>query len=199
LEPVVPWLSSVIALIGVVVGAASSYLVSHFTERTRWSREQAARWDQARFETFMGFLSTAKTISMLASRIVVNRGLRTEVLPVDVEEGLARLAEEERERSIRFEGILLLANSSAIGAAQQINEALWRLESIARGDTTVDTDGWWSAFREYRRTRAEFYVHARDNLKVPTAETPLTSWKVPGQPDRSDGPESLPESADRSG
>ena len=63
------------ALVGVVIGALASYLAGAATERARWRRQHAARWDASRMEAYASYALTVKTFILIANRISASRNL----------------------------------------------------------------------------------------------------------------------------
>ena len=63
------------ALVGVVIGALASHLAGASTERARWRREHAARWDAKRMEAYASYALTVKTFIVIANRISAGRDL----------------------------------------------------------------------------------------------------------------------------
>ena len=57
------------ALIGVVIGASTSYLVGAAIERARWRREQWARWDEKRAQAYAEYSHAVKTRLSQFSRL----------------------------------------------------------------------------------------------------------------------------------
>ena len=49
-------------LIGVGVGALASYLVTSATERARWQRQQATRWDDKRAQVYAAYGYAVKNV-----------------------------------------------------------------------------------------------------------------------------------------
>lgn len=62
-------------LLGVVVGAATSYLVTVTTERSRWRRQQAVRWDDRRLSAHTDYARAVKEVCMISLRLAAGRGL----------------------------------------------------------------------------------------------------------------------------
>ncbi|MFD5869545.1 hypothetical protein ACFWGD_13200, partial [Corynebacterium sp. NPDC060344] len=153
------------ALIGVVVGAVGSYAVASLTERSRWRRARAERWDEKRFLTYANYASTLKEQIRIAQRIGAARGFENVADPLDPGEGLAQLAEAESRRAAEWESVLLVGDAEAIAAARAWHEAVWNVELYARG-LRDDPAGWTSAEKEVSRARDAFYVCARRDLGI---------------------------------
>ena len=57
------------ALIGVIVGALASYLVSSATERRRWQRQQSTRWDEKCAQAYADYANALRNVFYLCGRI----------------------------------------------------------------------------------------------------------------------------------
>ena len=121
-------------LLGVVIGAATSYGASSFAERARWRRDQAIRWDAQRLPAYIEFLGAVKFIAMMVARVVAARGIETGHTPMEVEEGLQLLHKGELDRALKFEAVVLLGDTSTVRKAQELSEQLWLMEDMARGE-----------------------------------------------------------------
>lgn len=100
------------ALIGVIVGAVASYVVTALAERTRWKRQTAARWDERRLVAYADYSQAVKTIVTLAHRLAAFRGLSPDAKPLShTEDNLALLQQAEEQRSSCLEGVRLLTDS----------------------------------------------------------------------------------------
>ncbi|MBQ0982913.1 hypothetical protein [Micromonospora sp. M61] len=169
-----------LTLLGVVVGAAASYVAAALNERWRWRRERSARWDHQRLLTYTAFTETSKVIAMLAARIAETRQLtKGAALPLDVNEGLEMLEAAELDRSVKFEGVLFLGDAETIAAGHALNQKLWRMEAISRGTITADSGEWREAFQQYRRARSAFYDSARSSMDIPRAGISIGDWVAP--------------------
>ncbi|MEU6238095.1 hypothetical protein [Kitasatospora sp. NPDC047058] len=163
------------ALAGVVVGAVGSYLAASLTERSRWRRARAERWDEKRFHTYMTYANTLKAQLRIAQRIGAARGFENVADPLEPDEGLSRLAEAESRRASEWEAVLLVGDAQTIGAARAWHEAVWNLELYARGLRT-DPAGWSRAERQISQARDAFYACARRDLGIVGPPPPSGGW-----------------------
>ncbi|MFD5101638.1 hypothetical protein [Streptomyces albidochromogenes] len=171
------------ALIGVVVGALGSYAVATLTERSRWRRARAERWDEKRFHTYASYATTLKDQLRVAQRIAAARGFADVTDPLDPAEGLAQLAEAESRRAAEWESVLLVGDAESIGAARAWHEAVWNVELYARG-LRDGAAGWADAVKQVSHARDTFYACARRDLGIagpppPSGNWPRT-WQHPG-------------------
>ncbi|MEU6486310.1 hypothetical protein [Streptomyces sp. NPDC046887] len=171
------------ALIGVVVGALGSYVAASLTERSRWQRARAERWDEQRFHTYMTYANTLKAQIRIAQRIGAARGFENVVDPLEPDDGLILLAEAESKRASEWEAVLLVGDAKTIAAARAWHEAVWNLELYARG-VREDVAGWARAEGRISQARDEFYACARRDLGITGPPPPSGGWpRVWQQPD----------------
>ncbi|GAA1140706.1 hypothetical protein F4556_003473 [Kitasatospora gansuensis] len=168
------------ALVGVVVGAVGSYVAAHFTERSRWRRARAERWDEKRFHTYMTYANTLKAQLRVAQRIGAARGFQNVADPLEPDEGLALLADAESRRASEWEAVLLVGDAETIGAARAWHEAVWNLELYARG-MREDPAGWSRAYGQISQARDAFYACARRDLGITGPPPPSGRWPRPWQ------------------
>ncbi|SDK80940.1 hypothetical protein [Streptomyces indicus] len=163
------------ALMGVVVGAVGSYVAASLTERSRWRRARAERWDEKRFTTYVTYANVLKTQLRIAQRVGAARGFENVTDPLDIEDGLVQLAEAETRRASEWEAVLLVGDHATIGAARTWHEAVWNLELYAKGIRS-DPAGWSETERRVSAARDEFYACARRDLGISGPPPPPGSW-----------------------
>ncbi|MFE5523543.1 hypothetical protein ACFQ9Q_38375 [Streptomyces virginiae] len=183
-------ISEALPLVGVVVGAATSYLVSSANERTRWRRQQSVRWDERRLNAYAEYGHAVKALAHRYLRIAVFRGIATGSAPLEpTDELLDELGEAESHRSALSEGLWLLGDAATNAATVRVNHSLWHLEWLARGLIPADAGAWDAAFAEYRTARQEYLELARASLDLPSGETRSDvawppPWRTPPDPAR---------------
>ncbi|MGW0772682.1 hypothetical protein ACWD01_03290 [Streptomyces sp. NPDC002835] len=163
------------ALAGVVVGAAGSYVATSLTERSRWRRAKAERWDQKRLDVYASYANALKHQLNIAQRMGAARGFQHAVDPLDPDEGLAQLVEAEARRAAEWESVLLIGDAETIAAARQWHEAVWNVELYARGQKH-DPAGWEKAVGRMSLARDAFYALARRDLGITGPPPPSGSW-----------------------
>ncbi|MFD8325040.1 hypothetical protein [Streptomyces lydicus] len=128
-------LSQVIPLIGVLLGAATSFFATSLAERTKFRQTMATRWDERKLDTYIEYVSCVKEAIRAARQTVEARELGA-----DGSESLSVMEAAEARRSILFEGLVLLGDDAASQAAMVVNERLWavlrRVRDPAGGSTT---------------------------------------------------------------
>jgi hypothetical protein len=161
-------------LIGVLVGAAASYVGGALMERSRWRRQLSTRWDERRLEAFIRYADAIKRFTSVAGRLAAGKGLFDLPQPLTAEAGLELLAEAELERGYAFEALLLMSDAETISAARALQRQAWVLEQFVRDQRSGTAEAWTSAFRQFQERRDVFYIAARKSLGV-TADFRLRS------------------------
>ena len=169
------------ALIGVVVGAAASYLVGAATERARWRREQSSRWDDKRAQAYAEYGYAIKSLYVQSLRIANSRMRGDPGDSMDYDKALAELGRLADERAAKWETVLLLGNPQTIAAARTWHRHVWQMEFFARGERT-DADQYHTLREDVDTDRARFYEAARRDLGITSGEAPRGGpWDEPPQ------------------
>ncbi|MCX4803812.1 hypothetical protein ACFWWM_03275 [Streptomyces sp. NPDC058682] len=154
-------ITQIVTLIGVLVGALTSFLATTMAERTRHQRSMATRWDERKLDTYIEYAACVKEISSTAKRA------RQAAAGTDVRrEHLAAMETAELRRSVLFETLVLLASPAAIEAAHEVNLALWQEEIATRNDGATSLEGDLIALMN------RYHEQARVDLGVPR-----TAWR----------------------
>ncbi|CAL9474754.1 hypothetical protein [Streptomyces albus] len=119
--------TQIITLVGVLIGALTSYLVTVTAERAKFRRTMATRWDERKLDTYIAYVSCIKEIHRAAMEAA-----RARDNGEDAAEALARMEANEDKRSVLFETFVLLADESAAAAAHTVNQRTWDLLTRAR-------------------------------------------------------------------
>ncbi|MFC9895004.1 hypothetical protein ACFVMC_15065 [Nocardia sp. NPDC127579] len=163
-------------LSGVVIGGAITFLASYVNERSKWSRSQAARWDERRLQAYSDFLIVTRGMHTLAARVVRIRSGEADPHGMTLQEGVVRLGELEQERIQRWQEVQLLGSPNAVAIGDQLNRGTWAIEWFAYGKLTGDAD-WLLIIREAYRLRKEFSTAAREDLDVVEAGVAVPEWR----------------------
>lgn len=176
------------ALIGVLLGAIGTYSVTALTERKRWKRQLATRWDERRVVAYMEYAHSIKKTISICVKLASQRGVGAELNFLAPEYSDADLAAAEEDRTVSWEAVLLFGSDEAIAAARKWHEAVFRLELMATGQ---EADlSWDLAIKATSRARGEFYrvvkreIGMRETGPSGTYDWQLSTFlgKLPGPP-----------------
>jgi hypothetical protein len=156
------------AILGVIIGALGTLLVTSLTDRARWRRDQAVRWDTRRLDAYVAYTATVKEIHTLARRVSAPYRRSSKSRPIDREQGLELLAEANARRTKAWEAMLLLGDETTVTAARAWQDAVAAEENLCSGDSIdeIDEMEWQSAIEAVDQARDRFYLAARENLGV---------------------------------
>jgi hypothetical protein len=102
------FLNQLPAILGVLVGALGTLLVTNLTDKARWRRDQAVRWDTRRLDAYVAYAVAVKESHTLALRISSPYRRYSKSHTIDREQGLVLLAEANVRRTKAWEAVLLL-------------------------------------------------------------------------------------------
>jgi len=165
------WVVQLLTLLGVAIGALASFVSTRSLDRRRWQREQSFHWGTKRLETYSEFANTMMRFSNIANRVAAARGLPINVQPLNIEVGLPALAEAERDLSMQWERILMLASPAVVLAAGNWRNMVGHLEWFARGFRD-DPAEFTKARLDRREARMRFYSTVRTDLSADSSEIP---------------------------
>jgi hypothetical protein len=166
-------------LIGVIVGAAASYLASSATERRRWQRQQLTRWDEKRAEVYVDYGNAVKNVFYLCGRMANSRGLGFMREQINVPDALIELGRLASERSAKWESVLLLGHPETIFAARAWHRHVGDIQRFIR-DNRTDVAEWRALFDEVEAARTRFYEVARRDLGITGQPPPGGRWELKG-------------------
>ncbi|MFE3444171.1 hypothetical protein ACFXNW_14165 [Nocardia sp. NPDC059180] len=164
-----------VAILGVVIGAGATYAATMITERTKWRRSQAARWDDKRLAAYNDYAQVLRGYSDAAFRLAAAQGYPTISQPLDLEVGAQRLADAHAERAVRWEAVMLLGSPAAVAAGRAWFEDLVQLGHIAQGLTVSHTE-FGDLVVSIGLHRDAFYACARDDLGVTSGVLPSSAF-----------------------
>lgn len=125
-------ITQIVTLVGVLLGALTSFVATGWAERTKHRRLMAARWDERKLDTYVQYATCVKEIDAVAKR-----ARQAEAGSTARAEFLATMERAEIQRSALFETLVLLASPAAVEAAGAVNVVLWESEIAAREHTEV--------------------------------------------------------------
>ena len=153
----------VVAVMAVLAGAAASYIATRLSDRARYARDLAIRWDQRRLDAYSSFMSASKTTGTLANRIHESRlSAPGAVHDTDVQ----RMQDSDLRRAEAFEGLVLLAGAQTIRAAHKLNHAAWHLVHPAKAGRTLDESDWRQLADRWINAINDLHEAAREDLRV---------------------------------
>ena len=168
------WLTQLITLLAVVVGALSSFIATSSLDRYRWRREETIRWDAKRLECYSQYSTAMMNFITIAYRITANLGFPATAHPLDVAEGLAILATSDQELRVRREQILMLGSPEVIAAADAWRDEARHLEWFARG-LRDNPDEYTQTTNARRAAQRRYYSAVRADLGVLSGQVPIHS------------------------
>jgi hypothetical protein len=167
------------ALIGVILGALTTYLATSLSERSRWRREKYVRWDERRVTAYAEYADSLKRQAYAFLRVAATNSLNVNAQPfpdqVDQDQSLREI---EVERSTRWEKVLLLGDKTVIYSAQEYTETIFTLGAIAK-TKVIDESKWLRAVQEMSTARGSFYNAIRHDLEIKSGSLerdPMLSW-----------------------
>ncbi|GAD81842.1 hypothetical protein [Nocardia asteroides] len=176
-----PVVQQVLTMVGVLLGAGTTFAFATWTERSRWRRAEQSKWDNSRLTAYTEFAHALKSYALISQRMAAARGFPNAGQPMDLDEGLVALVEADSEKSLKWEVVLLLGSTDAVAAARSWNKAVWELGYVAMG-TDMSHDEYVRRYEEAGRLRNDFYACARADLGVRGGELPPgnRAWLPPG-------------------
>lgn len=165
------------ALVGVLLGALGTYSVTALTERKRWKRQLATRWDERRVLAYMEYAHAIKKTISICVKLASQKGVDADIKFIAPEYSDEDLAAAEEMRTVSWEAVLLFGSDEAIVAGRKWHEAVFRLELIAAGQ---ETDlPWDRAIEATSRARGEFYrVIRREIGMTVTGASGTYDWQL---------------------
>ncbi|MEU7433216.1 hypothetical protein AB0B07_20670 [Streptomyces sioyaensis] len=157
-------ISQIVTLVGVLVGALTSYLSVSVAERAKHRRSMATRWDERKLNAYIEYATCVKEVADVAKRSrQVDEGSDAH------KEFIATMEDGERRRSALFEALVLLAAPPTIEAAHEINVALW--EGLAQARRHDPPSG--VIFGDFHKLMNTYHERAREDLGIRK-----DSWQV---------------------
>lgn len=157
------FVSAIPALIGVVVGVVTT----GWTDRLRWKRNQAIRWDERRIDAYAEYALTIKKVHMTALGMVNPSSVHGLAEPIGHEAGLDLIAQAEARRTEAWEKMLLLADEPTVEAALRWHNTV-KIEAEFAQSRPHDAGSadWTAAVRNVDEARERYYEAARNSVGV---------------------------------
>jgi hypothetical protein len=175
------WITQLITLLAVAVGALASFVSTRLIDRSRWRREERFRWDTKKLECYYEYANAIMHYINIGFRLSIGQGLAGNVLPMDTSsDSLKALDTAEAEHRIQWVKISMIGGPSVNAAADKWNYQAWRLEQFARGKRRNQAE-FDQAAQARRQAERFFYKAVRADLGVGNGDLPR-SWPGNGQP-----------------
>lgn len=172
-----PFLQALPALLGVLFGAAATYLSTTATERSRWRRTQSVRWDERRIAAYTDYAHTVKRLITVVVRIAAANDVFPDDDRLDPAEGLPLLAAMSEERTVKWEAVLLLGSPEVIKAARRWHQGVQELQVLALKQPGAGT--WIETIEATSQARRRFYEAVRRELGIPiSGSTDVFEWQM---------------------
>ncbi|MFI1677814.1 MULTISPECIES: hypothetical protein [unclassified Streptomyces] len=120
-------ITQIVTLVGVLIGALTSYFSVTMAERAKHRRALATRWDERKLNAYIEYAACVKEVAD-ASKFARLAAAGSE----EFDHFIASMDEGERKRSALFEALVLLAAAPVVVAAHEVNVAVWQMEKLAR-------------------------------------------------------------------
>ena len=178
--------SQIVAIAAVIVGALTTYIITALNDRARYHREIARQWSDRKLENYIRYASDIKSLIILTRQITALHGLHEAAPGIDEGRAITLLDEAEVQRSTSYEAVRLLGDAKTIHATRALNDAVHRLEWIARGQLQADSEGWEKSWKLYTEAANAFHQSVRQELGVPGQFLPRSeasrAWLPPSLP-----------------
>ncbi|MBY8840166.1 MULTISPECIES: hypothetical protein [unclassified Streptomyces] len=164
------------ALIGVVIGALGSYLAVVRSDRARFRREQAARWEERRLAVYSDYARTLKRAVTLTYRVAAHLGNDPHPHPLSPQEAEPLLAQAALDRDPAGEALLLLGSPAVVEKARVWVVTAMEMERFLRAETR-DPRAWQELLERQRAGREGYYAAVREDLALPPGHP--ARWPLP--------------------
>jgi hypothetical protein len=164
------------ALFGVVIGALGSYFALARSDRARFQREQAARWDERKLSVYAEYARTLKRSVTLTYRVAAHLGNDPNPHPLSPQEAAPLLAEAAVARDPSGEALILLGSPEVVERARAWVVTVMEMERFLREETR-DPQAWQALLERQRIGRGGYYAAVRDDLALPPGHP--ARWPLP--------------------
>lgn len=154
------------ALIGVVVGALGSYLALARSDRERFRRERADRWEERRLAVYSDYARTLKKSVVLTYRVAAHLGDDPHPHPMSFAEAEPLMAEAIDGRDPTGEALIMLGSREVVERAREWVTVVMEMERFVRAGTR-DPAAWPPLLERQRAAREGYYAAVRDDLGLP--------------------------------
>ena len=158
----------VLPLVGVLLGAAATYVATSSNERSKARRDLEKDWRSRKAETYMSFLIATKRMRLVSAQMAAALDLDSESDPIELSEGVRRLVAADDDRGVAYEFVNVYGGRQVIESARALNRAVWGLEWLARERHPTPTSALWRERGEAYASAVDDFIEAvRHELNVP--------------------------------
>ncbi|MEU5085411.1 hypothetical protein [Streptomyces sp. NPDC021356] len=169
------------ALIGVVIGALGSYLAVVRSDRARFARERATRWEERRLAVYSEYARSLKKSVTLAYRVAAHLGNDPHPHPLPLSEAEPLLTEAALARDPAGEALIMLGSTQVVEKARTWVLVVMDMERFLR-EGRREPGAWQALMERQRAARQGYYAAVRTDLELPpghSARWPLTGEQPP--------------------
>jgi len=166
------WITQLITVLAVAVGALASFVSTRLIDRSRWRREESFRWDTKKLECYYEYANAIMQYINIGFRLSAGQGLTARVLPMDkLPDALKAFDTAEAEHRIQWVKIAIIGSPSVIAAAEKWRHQARRLEQFAHGKRHSQAE-FDQAGEERRQAERCFYKAIRADLGIVSRDFP---------------------------
>lgn len=164
------------ALFGVVIGALGSYVALVRSDRARFDREQAARWEERKLAVYAEYARTLKKSVTLTYRVAAHLGNDPHPHPMSPQQAAPLMAEATEARDPSGEALILLGSPQVVERARTWVVSVMEMERFLREETR-DPGAWQALMERQRIGRERYYAAVREDLALPPGHA--ARWPLP--------------------
>jgi hypothetical protein len=154
-----------LTIVGVLLGALTTYATGFLVERSKDRRSLVTRWDERKLETYVAYIGRIRDVIYAAVLLYeVKEGLRS--MEASETSLTSSLIEAERSRALTFEQLVMLGGPIAVDAAHELNRAVVAIDWQARGIVTGSLQEWQEFHVRAFQLINKFHGCARSDLGV---------------------------------
>ncbi|MFD5633086.1 hypothetical protein ACFWJM_02875 [Streptomyces sp. NPDC127077] len=154
------------ALMGVVIGALGSYLALVRSDRERFKRDRAGRWEERRLAVYSEYARSLKKSVTLTYRVAAHLGNDPHPHPLTLAEAEPLLARATDDRDPPGEALLMLGSRAVVDRARVWVTVVMEMERFQRAGTR-DPGAWQALLERQRVGREGYYAAVREDLQLP--------------------------------
>jgi hypothetical protein len=154
-----------LTIVGVLLGALTTYATGFLVERSKDRRSLVARWDERKLETYVAYVGCVRDV-IYASVLVYEAREGVRAIDRSQEELMLALTDAERSRALIFEQLVMLGGPNVVDAAHELNRAVAAIDWRARGLVDATIQEWQELHVRAFQLINAFHAQARADLGV---------------------------------